>query len=105
MSKRIAVIGSSTLASALLIATGGGTRTGRIQCNKPNVLEIPKPVQPPADTPREQARAYESGLQDGHMGITLRDVNPRTIQQRSGWSDESVVCYLNGVGDGLAART
>ncbi len=24
------------------------------------------------------------------------------IQQREGWSDEATVCYLNGVGDGIA---
>lgn len=50
---------------------------------------------------REQARAYEAGVQDGWMGITLRDVNPATIQQRNGWADESIICYLNGIGDGL----
>ena len=52
----------------------------------------------------QQQQAYESGAQDGGMGVSLSQVSARTIQQRSGWDDESVVCYLNGIADGFAAR-
>lgn len=55
--------------------------------------EIPRPC--------EQQHAYESGLMDAHMGVRLRDISAATIQAHSGWQGESVVCYLNGVADGV----
>lgn len=53
---------------------------------------------------RNQQRAYEMGVLLGKMGAQSKDINAGLIQQMNGVSDEEVICHLNGVDDGYAAR-
>lgn len=101
MAKRIAVIGNMGRA---LIAAGAldmGIRRFSMAAVEARVAVAAFGRALP---PREQQQAYESGTQDGSMGVPLSQVSARTIQERSGWADESVICYMNGVADGFTAR-
>lgn len=49
-------------------------------------------------------RAYEMGLLLGKMGAQSKDINAALTQQQNELSDEEVICHLNGVDDGYAAR-
>lgn len=51
----------------------------------------------------EQEVAYLVGVADGAMCGVMPGA--KAVQDREGWSDEATVCYLNGVGDGIAGCT
>ena len=53
-----------------------------------------------ADVAFGQSLAYAAGLVDGKMAGVMPGA--AAVQQRAGYSDEETICYLNGVGDGIA---
>ena len=49
----------------------------------------------------QQQQAYDAGVQDGLMtGVEPKDL--KFVQDFNGYDGETLVCYLNGVGDGVA---
>lgn len=51
----------------------------------------------------QQQKAYDAGVQVGlHPATAKQPTDLLWEQAKTGYDDESLVCYLNGIGDALA---
>lgn len=53
----------------------------------------------------QQQKAYDQGVKEGALGMHVPELTGLWVQESRGYDDESLVCYLNGVGDGLAGTS